>query len=77
MKDGTITRKFSAYKIPKLEDALGEELYGHQSESSTGRTILFSVIAYLLPLVVLLAYDYLIELLKWLIKKIVMKSKKS
>lgn len=77
MKDGTITRKFSAYKIPKLEDALDEELYGHQSESSTGRTILFSVIAYLLPLVVLLAYDYLIELLKWLIKKIVMKSKKS
>lgn len=76
MKDGTITRKFSAYKIPKLEEALDEELYGHQSESSTGRTILFSIIAYLLPLVVLLAYDYLVELTKWLIQKIMMKSKK-
>ena len=77
MKDGTITRKFSAYKIPKLEEALDEELYGHQSESSTGRTILFSIIAYLLPLVVLLAYDYLVELTKWLIQKIMMKSKKN
>ncbi len=76
MKDGTITRKFSAYKIPKLEEALDEELYGHQSESSTGRTILFSIIAYLLPLVVLLAYDYLVELTKWLIQKIMMKPKK-
>lgn len=77
MKDGTITRKFSAYKIPKLEEALDEELYGHQSESSTGRTILFSIIAYLLPLVVLLAYDYLVELTKWLIQKIMMKPKKN
>lgn len=77
MKDGTITRKFSGYKIPKLEGGLDEETYGHRSESSAGKTIFFSIVAYLLPLVVLLAYDYLVELLKWIVQKIVMKSKKN
>lgn len=74
LKDGKILRKFTAYKIPSLDDKLEEELYGKQSESSSGKTILMCFLAYIIPLLLVLAYDYLVELIKWLIKKYVMKS---
>lgn len=76
LKDGNIVRKFSAYKVPKLDSELSDDLYGHESESYTPRTLALCVLAYFIPLLLLLAYDYLIELIKWLLKKIMMKTKK-
>lgn len=64
MKDGLVEKKFSSYQIPTYEKPLEEEFPEH-TELSTGlNDVAKNILYFIVPLIIILIYDYLIELAK-------------
>lgn len=63
VKDGIVKEKFSSYQIPTYEEPL-DDVFAAEAEESGWSDLTKSILYFITPLLVILIYDYLIELFK-------------
>lgn len=66
LKDGIVEQKFSSYQIPTYEKTLEEEFSGTTEVTESVDNVGKSMLYFWVPLIVILIYDYLVELGKLL-----------
>ncbi len=66
LKDGLLEQKFSSYQIPTYENPLEEEIKEDTEVTEDWSDVAKSIFYFAVPLIIILIYDYLIELVKLL-----------
>lgn len=68
LNDGIVEKKFSSYQIPAYSEPLEELFSGNSEREESWNKVVKSSVYFALPLIIILIYDYLIELIKLLFR---------